>query len=267
MTQGPDPFSEKAAHLQRELWRTEFQLTRRQQLLAAIQAESILQAQRRLPRMQIEFRSQLGEDVWAWELLGKQTEGFFIEAGAFDGLNFSVTYALEAMGWNGLLVEAIPQPAQRCAARRPHSRVVHAALDKQAGGTTDLWVVQDRYGGMMSYTKISANQMQMVRSMNRSVISVPRTTLNELLADHCGEIDLVVLDLEGAELDVLQAFDLSRFRPRLLLIEQSVVARPITQDFMRAHSYHCLGALGSNGIYARSDQADLIKRFLFLTGR
>ncbi|MGD1277125.1 MAG: FkbM family methyltransferase [Tepidisphaeraceae bacterium] len=267
MTQGPDPFSEKTADLQRELWKTEIQLWRTQQLLAAVQAESILQSQRRQPRMQIEFRAQFAEDVWAWDLLGKQTEGFFIEAGAFDGLNFSVTYALEAMGWNGLLVEANPQPAQRCAARRPHSRVVHAALDKQAGGTTDLWVVQDRYGGMMSYTKISASQLQSVGPMNRSVISVPRATLNDLLADHHGDIDLVVLDLEGAEWDTLQAFDLLRFRPRLLLIEQSTATRPIIQDFMKARSYHGLGALLSNGIYARSDQVDVIKRFKFLTGQ
>lgn len=251
--------------LQQRLATVDQQLLRTWQTVAALQAESSLRLQQRQSRMPIEFRSQLGEDVTAWNLLNRQTSGFFIEAGAFDGYEYSVTYALEAIGWNGLLVEPIPDRARQCAARRPHSRVVNAVLSNQAGGTAEFWMVQDAYGGMLSYSKATGAHLKMVGTLPKSAISVPRTTLNELLADHHGEIDLVVLDVEGAELDALQGFDLPRFRPRLLMIEENVDIKPAVQNFMQAHGYRNPGSLASDGIYIRDDQADMIERFKFMT--
>src|SRR5258708_7583815 len=81
-------------------------LLRSRQAVAALQGESILRRHKREPVMPIEFTSQFGEDLLAWTLLGQPTNGFFIEAGAFDGYRYSVTYPLETMGWKGLLVEA-----------------------------------------------------------------------------------------------------------------------------------------------------------------
>jgi len=251
--------------LQRRLDTVDQQLLRTWQALAALQAESTLRLQQRQSRMPIEFRSQLGEDVLAWTLLNRQTSGFFIEAGAFDGYEFSVTYALEAVGWQGLLVEAIPDRARQCAARRPHSRVVNAVLSDQGGGAGEFWVVDDAYGGMLSYSKPTGAHLKMVGQLPKSAISVPRTTLIELLADHHGEIDLVVLDVEGAELDVLQGFDLQRFRPRLLLIEENADVKSAVQNLMQAHGYINPGSLASDGIYIRDDQADMIERFNFMT--
>ena len=250
--------------LQQRVATVDQQLLRTWQAVAALQAESTLRLQQRQSRMPIEFRSQLGEDVAAWNLLNRQTSGFFIEAGAFDGYECSVTYALEAVGWEGLLVEPIPQRAHQCATRRPHSRVVNAVLSNQGGGAGEFWVVDDAYGGMLSYSKATGAHLKMVGALPKSAISVPRTTLNELLADHHGEIDLVVLDVEGAELDVLQGFDLPRFRPRLLLVEENADIKSAVQNFMQAHGYRNPGSLASDGIYIRDDQADMIERFKFM---
>src|SRR5438477_11707310 len=103
---------------------------RTQQRVYKMETEALLAKLGRTPRMPIEFTSQFGEDLLAWDLFGGQVEGFFIEMGAFDGYHFSVTYGLEAVGWNGLLVEGIPAACRACAARRPHSRVVHAAVSR-----------------------------------------------------------------------------------------------------------------------------------------
>src|SRR3954452_5124823 len=55
--------------------------------------------------------------------------GFFIEAGAHDGLTQSNTALLEfCFGWKGLLVEPIPELGARGREIRPGSRVEQAAL-------------------------------------------------------------------------------------------------------------------------------------------
>jgi hypothetical protein len=52
----------------------------------------------------VEFRSQCGEDALIWDAFNGQLDGFYIEVGAFNGYDFSVTYALDCIGWNGLLI-------------------------------------------------------------------------------------------------------------------------------------------------------------------
>src|SRR3954462_334867 len=55
--------------------------------------------------------------------------GFFVEAGANDGVNFSNTYYLErARGWSGVLVEGIPDLSAACVRPRPGAHVVNCAL-------------------------------------------------------------------------------------------------------------------------------------------
>jgi hypothetical protein len=55
--------------------------------------------------------------------------GFFIEAGANDGLAQNNTYWFEQfLGWRGLLVEAVPEKAAQCRRNRPRAKVVNAAL-------------------------------------------------------------------------------------------------------------------------------------------
>src|SRR4051812_7716391 len=61
------------------------------------------------------------------EIIGPN--GFFVEAGANDGLEQSNTYWLERFhGWRGVLVEAIPALYRNAVDERPDARVFHCAL-------------------------------------------------------------------------------------------------------------------------------------------
>jgi len=237
-----------------------------QQSIAALEAESILRAAGLSPRMPIEFTAQFGEDMFAWKLLGRSTSGFFIEAGAFDGYRFSTTYALEAMGWTGLLVEGIPDRSRDCAARRPRSRVVNAALSSSsATGDADFWIVDDQYGGMLSYSTLTPQHDADVGTRTRTKVSVPRATLDQLLADHQGPIDLVVLDLEGDELAALNGFNVERWRPRILIIEDNSRGQnQALKDFMQNRGYQLGVRLAINEIYIRSDQVSIFEQLKWI---
>src|SRR5262245_18490625 len=60
------------------------------------------------PRLPIEFRSEWGEDCLLYDLFRDQPGGVYIEVGAMDGRWLSVTWAFDAIGWSGLLVEPMP---------------------------------------------------------------------------------------------------------------------------------------------------------------
>ena len=155
--------------------------------------------------------------------------GFFVEAGANDGLQQSNTYYFEKLrGWQGVLVEPVPELAAECRKNR-HGPVVEAALVAQEtpGATVPI-----RFAGLMSVladptgSPIDPDQhvstgLRLQHLPKGYTVEVPARTLSSVL-DELGvrrEIDLLSLDVEGAELGVLQGIDWERHAPRFICIE------------------------------------------------
>jgi FkbM family methyltransferase len=218
------------------------------------------------PRMPIEFRSQFGEDLWLYNLFDGRTDGFYVECGAFDGYTHSISYAFEALGWTGLLVEPIPERFEACRARRPASTVVHAALSRRGsrGQATFAHLLSAvRHYETSSYLPGDAQRRRFRRPPKLPVrhVSVPLTTMDDLLASHAGPIDFVVLDVEGAEMDVLDGFDLDRFRPRAMLIEDHAMGRdPTLADALAARGYEHVAWIAYNRLFLRRDEPALLAR-------
>lgn len=61
-------------------------------------------------------------------------------------------------------------------------------------------------------------------------------------------IDFISIDVEGHELDVLDGFDLARWRPRLILIEDLLLHLRVHR-YLMLHGYCCLRRTGINNWY------------------
>lgn len=260
MPPGPVPNTAQMAEMVNAIGRQLMGVTMMVQKLKCnlyrLEAIEKLQSLGKMPTYPVEFRSQFGEDALVWEMFDGQTEGFFIEVGAFDGYNYAVTYALECLGWKGLLIEAIPERAAQCAQRRKHSRVVHSALASKHGGEATFSVTEDQFGGMLSYLDPNSQHARTVAGAKKRQVTVPITTMNELLKDHQGEIDLAVIDVEGGEVSLLGGFDLHKYKPKVLLIEDNERgANPALHNYMSMMPYVMVGWLEVNRIYVRADLA------------
>ncbi len=156
--------------------------------------------------------------------------GFFVEAGANDGFTQSNTYYFEARrGWSGILIEPVPELAEQCRRNRRRSVVVPAALVASDFAAAEI---EMRFAGLMS---VSAGAFGDAALCERQIalglqqrgvagtytVRVPALTLSAVIAAHAAgrEIDLLSLDVEGAELTALAGLDLARHAPRFLCIE------------------------------------------------
>lgn len=169
-----------------------------------------------------------GLDVKLDEIIDRDG-GFFVEAGANDGFTQSNTYWLERFrGWSGVLVEPMPELAERARVERPEAKVVSCALvPADRDGTT----VTMRFGSLMSTVLGSHGDDADEAAWTAPGLvlgwsdpydaEVPARSLSAVL-DEAGapaDIDLISLDVEGYELQVLQGLDLTRHAPRWLLVE------------------------------------------------
>lgn len=187
-------------------------------------------------------------------------EGFFVEAGANDGLDQSNTAYFEKFrGWRGVLVEPVPRLAARCRANRPRSLVVEAALVDVAFGSptirmTDCGLMSSVAGSMHSDVERSehlriGSQIQGIEPVD---IEVPARTLNSILDEVKPQrFDLLSLDVEGFELQVLRGLDLDRWAPDYVLVEARF--REEIDEHMLASGYGVCAVLSHHDVLYRRD--------------
>lgn len=222
----------------------------------------------RTPARPIEFRSQFGEDLLLYNLFEGKPDGFFIEVGAYDGYTYAVTYAFECMGWTGLLVEPIPERFEACRARRPGARVEHAALSKRgSSGTASFAHItspkHDYEASSFLPEAVTAKRFMRPPKTATSTVTVPLTTMDDLLAKAppANGVDFVVLDVEGGELNLLDGFDLARYRPKAILIEDQAMGRDTTVlKYLESRGYEHVCWLSYNRLMVRTDEPALLAR-------
>lgn len=179
------------------------------------------------------YHSHIGQDAWVAESLSFKKNGFFLDFGAFDGRTISNTLALEEdLNWRGICVEPNPRYfSQLCEYRR--SVCINCAL----------WPVsreQLRFIDVHGLSSLEAfrdcdSNADLRRNADCAIIEVDTLNPSELLARFNApiQIDYLSLDVEGAELEVLAAIDLSLYRIALMTIEHN--HNTLKQKAIRTH--------------------------------
>lgn len=153
--------------------------------------------------------------------------GFFVEIGAHDGVNQSNSVILEKRGWRGMLIEANPGTFAKCCRSRPGVIVEHAACVSAARTVSHVTLVDV---GLMSVADTSAldgaeretwlDRGEGFARRPRQEIDVAAVPISALFDRHRIEkIDLLILDVEGAEIDVLEGLDFERHAPDWIVAE------------------------------------------------
>ena len=169
--------------------------------------------------------------------------GYFVEVGANDPHARSQTWHLEQAGWTGVLIEPQPELAGKLRANRSAKiYAVACSSPENAGRTLPLHVA-----GPLS----ALNRERMAPgAAPEQVIQVPVKTLDSILEDagtHPG-FDFLSIDVEGHEIEVLRGFDIARWHPRLILLEDHV--RDLSKHrYLTSHGYRIIRRYENNGWY------------------
>lgn len=165
--------------------------------------------------------AQNGEDVVLWRALRRVPEGRYVDVGANHPLDDSVTRAFYDRGWSGITVEPVPHFAALQRLQRPRDQVVEAAVTTTSEQIT-LHVVP---GTGLSTTVDSVSDRHADAGITHVDTVVTSVRLDDVLAEHGWspdeDIHFMVIDVEGAEQDVLDTLDLHRWRPWVLVVEST----------------------------------------------
>lgn len=177
-----------------------------------------------------------------------EKRGIFVELGAYDGIAQSNTLHFERNGWRGVLIEPQPEVFSRCVKNRPLAQVFQCACiaDNDSRIEVELECV-----GLMSLVKGEKckqeaeewiTRAEEIQGISRKTVLVPARTLTSVIQEAgLNEIDLLIVDVEGAELSVLKGFDFSKWRPTHVVCEDNY-GDQVTQ-FLERHNYKALDTL------------------------
>jgi len=191
-----------------------------------------------------EAEEQLKEEFFAGA-----ARGFFVEVGANDPFAHSQTWHLERRGWTGVLVE--PQPdlaAALCEKRRAAVFAAACSAPAAAGRTMRLHLAGpcSSFDAHLAVTGVTA----------AAAIDVPVRTLDDILTEAKAQtpIDFLSIDVEGHEVEVLRGFDIGRWRPRLIMLEDHV-ANLHKHRYLTAAGYRLIRRTGVNSWYVPAEAA------------
>jgi FkbM family methyltransferase len=208
--------------------------------------------------------SQNAEDVLLWRALGHVKNGFYIDVGANDPEEHSVTKAFYEAGWRGVSIEPLPSFHQAFLEQRPRDVNLAVAAGSANGELTLYDTPQVR--GWASPDQAVA---ELHRSEGHEVVEmkVPVRTLASVCEQYVqGEIHFLKIDVEGFEGEVIKGMDFARWRPWVLVIEATLPNSRETnhaawESMVTGQRYRFAWFDGLNRYYVAEEHAELLEHF------
>lgn len=210
--------------------------------------------------------AQNQEDIMLWRALQHIDHGFYIDVGAADPIEFSVTKLFYDFGWHGINLE--PQSAyfSKVNATRPHDINLQLAAGSKAG--YHIFYRIDGTGLSTFDAKIAAQHK--VNGWEVVEETIETLTLSEICQRHRphGPIHFLKVDVEGAEGDVLTGADFKKFRPWIVLVEATL---PLSQEesydwesILTLQGYSFVWFDGLNRFYLADEKKDELGRYFVI---
>jgi len=208
--------------------------------------------------------SQNNEDVLLWRALGHVRDGFYIDVGANDPVEHSVTKAFYDAGWRGINIEPLPAHIAAFDEQRPGDVNLAVAAGSAAGSLT-LYDVPDVRG--WASPEKSVADLHRAEGHTVAELTVPVRTLADVCEEFVrGEIHFLKVDVEGFEGEVLRGMDFERWRPWVLVIEATLPNSRETNHASWEHlvtnrRYRYAWFDGLNRYYVAEEHAELMASF------
>lgn len=183
----------------------------------------------------MKFYGQQLLDKYLFESLfiDKKSPGFFIEAGAYDGVTESTCkFFEETFGWSGINIEPDPIHYSRLINNRPNSINLNIGLGSPKNTEKILpfiavehppgkHAVDKRFLGHGS-CNLSIEHSKWLLDNGYTLVneSILIKSINSIIQEHSvSNIDLFVLDVEGYELEVIEGLKTCKVLPKVMCVE------------------------------------------------
>ncbi len=177
--------------------------------------------------------SQVGQDEVIMKLInrheqnGGESRHYFVDLAANAAVNLSNTLYLEKNGWNGLCIEGNPMYWYELSAFRTCTIIGAFIGGKEDGKQVGVKLSNKAFGGIVGESLDNKNGEE----AKRNLVSISTVFVETNVPT---VIDYFSLDVEGAEMLVMENFPFEKYKVRFMTVERP---RPDLVALMTKHGY------------------------------
>ena len=204
------------------------------------------------------YFSQYGQDAYLdSHVFGGRRDGVFVEVGGFDGVTGSNCLFFEIFrGWSGLLIEAVDEHIEAARAFR-RCECLHTLVGN--GEPAEFLTIDD--GPIQMSGLLESYDPARRAWVDEQPTTSLRTELREtqrlgdiLQARGLLEVDLLCIDIEGAEAEVLASFPFGEVKVACWCIETADRREPVL-EIMQARDFVWIDRIGHDDLFVSPDLA------------
>ena len=212
------------------------------------------------------YYSQFYEDYILGHVFKGQKSGFYVDVGANDPDDKSVTKYFYLAGWRGINIEPIPELVEKLNKSRSEDTNKGVAISDKPG---QLTFFKGSASGLSTLSpKIAASHE--ARGFTFTKIKIPVTTLNAVLEEHAKdkpEITFLNVDVEGFEKQVFSGLDFKRYHPHVIMAESTAPLTEVAthqewESILIGNGYLFAMDDGLNRYYVHNSREKLLPKFL-----
>nr|QBK91837.1 MAG: methyltransferase domain protein [Pithovirus LCPAC304] len=202
------------------------------------------------------FYGQFDTDKFIQKYFATGYIGTCVDVGMGEPLCGSNTYHFEENGWTCLCVEPNTTYCQQAKGIRKHVENVACGAEHADDQNFDIYTIngdnQTAISSLKPDARLIKSHFHMINTIHSIAVKV--RTLDEVLAAHpyIEKIDFISIDTENTELDVLKGFDVGRWNPKLIVIENNY-DEPFLGDYLKQFGYERVERVGVNDFFLRSE--------------
>jgi FkbM family methyltransferase len=197
------------------------------------------------------YTGEYSQDRIAYLYFKRKTDGFFIDIGAHDGISGNNTYIFEQIGWKGICIEPQPDIFRQLQKNRKCD-IYNAAIYTQSSDGLEFAKINnaDFLSGLSVI--LSDNRKELLEKESNQVeyIKVKTMMFDDIMKTYPSVryIDFMSLDVEGAELNILQTINFERYSFGLMAIENNE-PNNILAKYMESKGYKILITIGCDILF------------------
>ena len=203
------------------------------------------------------YFSQAGQDKFVYDNFFKEKKnGYFLEIGAFDGIQGSNCLFFEKFkNWNGLAMEPSPTQFKKLRSNRK-CKLINKAASAISGKMTFIEIdsssSDSQLSGLEKYYPDKSQNVLKKNNLKKYMVEV--LTFDEILKNVDKEfIDYCSIDIEGAETALIENFNFSNYKIKVLSIENNWSKTIKYDNILIKHGYSFFDSVGVDEIWVNNN--------------
>ena len=196
------------------------------------------------------FASQSGQDkIIKNSFFRSKKNGYFVEIGAFDGvLGSNCVHFEKSMKWEGIAIEPSKIQFQKLSKNR-NCKVLNKAISSTEKDVEFIEVIEGltQMSGINNDDYSAKTIIKNDENTKFNKIKLKTSTFNKNILNK--EIDYLSMDIEGAELDVLQSINFQEYIIKVISVENNSPEKINFNLFLKENNFSFFDRVGKDEIF------------------